>query len=191
MIQISLVSRRLFAGILAIGILSGCATTQGNNPSEKRQAVQTMRDSALVSLYKTKPEAKAKVDAAYGTAVFSTANVNLLIASFSGGYGIAKDRSGKQTYMRMAEAGIGLGAGVKDVRTIFIFHSQKAFEQFVNSGWEFGAHADAAAKAGDKGAAVGGEVSVAGMTIYQITEAGLALQATIKGTKFYKDDELN
>jgi len=93
--------------------------------------------------------------------------------------------------MRMAEAGIGFGAGVKDVRTIFVFHSKDAYEQFVNSGWEFGAHADAAAKAGDKGAAVGGEVAVSGMTIYQITESGLALQATVKGSKYFKDDELN
>lgn len=191
MTTIRSIGRLLFIGIVSVGLLAACATTQGNNPSEKRQAVQTMRDNALTSLYKTRPEAKAKVDAGYGTAVFSTANVNLLIASFSGGYGIAKDRSGKQTYMRMAEAGVGFGAGVKDVRTIFIFHSKEAFDQFVNAGWEFGAHADAAAKAGDKGAAVGGEVSVAGMTIYQITESGLALQATVKGTKFYKDDELN
>ena len=87
--------------------------------------------------------------------------------------------------MRMAEAGAGLGAGVKNVRTIFVFHTKEAFEKFVNSGWEFGAHADAAAKADDKGGAVWG------MTIYQITEAGLALQATLKGTQFYKDDELN
>ena len=29
------------------------------------------------------------------------------------------------------------------------------------------------------------------MTIYQLTESGLALQATIKGTRFWKDDALN
>ena len=183
--------RSLFVVLLSWGLLAGCATTQGNTPAEKRQAVQTMRDNALTTLYKTRADAKAKIASSYGTAVFSTANVNLLIASFSGGYGVAKDRNGKQIYMRMAEAGVGLGAGMKDVRTIFVFHTKEAFEQFVNSGWEFGAHADAAAKAGDKGGAVGGEVAIGGMTIYQITEAGLALQATVKGTKFYKDDELN
>ena len=185
------IHRSLFVAVLSWGLLAGCATTQGNTPSEKRQAVQSMRDNALATLYKTRADAKAKVAAGYGTAVYSTANVNLLIASFSGGYGVAKDKNGKQVYMRMAEAGVGLGAGVKDVRTIFVFHTKEAFDQFVNSGWEFGAHADAAAKAGDKGAAVGGEVTIAGITIYQITEAGLALQATVKGTKFYKDDELN
>jgi hypothetical protein len=53
-------------------------------------------------------------------------------------------------------------------------------ERFIRSGWEFGGHADAAAKAGDKGAAVGGEIVVDNITIYQLTESGLALQATVK-----------
>jgi hypothetical protein len=63
--------------------------------------------------------------------------------------------------------------------------------KFINSGWEFGAQADAAAKASDKGAAVGAEVVIDGITIYQLTESGLALQATVKGTKFWKNDKLN
>ena len=32
---------------------------------------------------------------------------------------------------------------------------------------------------------------VPGTSIYQLTEAGVALQATLKGTKFWRDDELN
>ena len=46
-------------------------------------------------------------------------------------------------------------------------------------------------KAGDKGGAVGAEASVDDVTIYQFTEAGLALQATLKGTKFWLDKDLN
>jgi hypothetical protein len=30
-----------------------------------------------------------------------------------------------------------------------------------------------------------------GVTVYQMTEKGLALQATLQGTKYSKDDELN
>lgn len=43
-----------------------------------------------------------------------------------------------------------------------------------------------AAKAGEKGAAVGAE-----LTVDNMTESGLALQSTVKGTKFWKDDKLN
>jgi lipid-binding SYLF domain-containing protein len=93
--------------------------------------------------------------------------------------------------MKMGEVGVGLGAGVKDFRLVLVFHTERALQRFIEQGWAFGAQADAAAKAGDKGAAVGAEASVDEVTIYQFTETGLALQATIKGTKFWVDDKLN
>jgi lipid-binding SYLF domain-containing protein len=93
--------------------------------------------------------------------------------------------------MKMGEAGIGLGLGAKDFRAVFVFRDRASLDRFINSGWEFGGHADAAAKAGDKGAAVGGEALFDGITVYQITQSGLALQATVKGMKYWKDDELN
>ena len=58
--------------------------------------------------------------------------------------------------------------------------------------WDASAQADAAAKAEDKGDAWAGAVNVApGIRLYQLTQMGLALQATIQGTKFWKDGELN
>jgi hypothetical protein len=48
-----------------------------------------------------------------------------------------------------------------------------------------------AAKAGDTGAAFQGAISVSpGVSVYQLTESGLALELTAKGTKYYKDDDL-
>ncbi len=179
-------------GLTIAFIVSGCATTTGTTPQEKRQAVLSMRSDVLSELYKIHPKARAEVAAAPGYAVFSNANINIIFVSFSGGYGVAQDtKTGKQIFMKMGEAGIGLGLGVKDFRAVFIFHDRAVLEKFLGSGWEFGGHADAAAKAGDKGAAVGGEAVFDGITIYQLTESGLALQATVKGTKYWKDDDLN
>lgn len=173
-------------------LLSGCATTSGRTPQEKRKAILAMRNEVLADLHKIRPLAKAQIDAAPGYAVFSNASVNVIFASFGGGYGVVTDRkTGKNTFMKMAELGIGLGLGAKDFRAVFIFHSPESMARFVNYGWEAGGHADAAAKAGDKGAAVGGEVLVEGMTIYQLTKTGLALQATVKGNKYWKDPGLN
>lgn len=93
--------------------------------------------------------------------------------------------------MKMGEIGVGLGMGIKDFRAVFVFHDEATLSRFIESGWEFGAHADAAAKAGDTGAAVAGEMLINGITVYQLTENGLALQATVKGTKYWKDDSLN
>ncbi len=172
--------------------LIGCATTKGTTPQDKRQAILDMKKQTLSDLYKIQPQAKSQIAKAPGYAVFSDANVNVIFASFGGGYGVVKNnKTGKHTYMKMGEFGIGLGLGAKDFRVVFIFHDHETMNHFVNSGWEFGGHADAAAKASDKGAAVGGEVLLDNITIYQLTESGLVLQATVKGTKYWKDEALN
>ena len=151
-----------------------------------------MRDGVMSDLYKFHPHARSEIASAPGYAVFSNANVYLFFLSLGGGHGVVKDnKTGKNTFMKMGEAGIGLGLGVKDFRAVFIFHNRPVMDKFINSGWQFGGQADAAAKASEKGAAVGGEVVIDDITIYQLTESGLALQVTVKGTKYWKDDELN
>ena len=184
--------RRHIFILFLVAVLTGCATTGATTNNEKRQAILKMKQEVLSELYKIRPGAKSNISKAPGYAVFSNANVNLILASFSGGQGVVKDnRTNRHTYMKMGEAGIGFGLGVKDFRAVFVFHDRNTMKDFIDSGWEFGAHADAAAKAGDKGGAVGGEILLDGVTVYQITESGLALQATLKGTKYWKDTELN
>lgn len=179
--------------LLSLSILSaGCATTRDTSPEQKRQAVLKMQRQVLDDLYRVKPSVRAQIDAAPGYAVFSNANINVILASFGGGYGVVTNNStGKQTYMNMGEVGIGLGAGVKDFRIVFVFHQPNTLNRFTEHGWTFGGQADAAAKAGDKGAAVGGEAIFDNVTVYQLTESGLALQATLKGTKYWKATDLN
>jgi len=94
--------------------------------------------------------------------------------------------------MKMASAGAGLGMGVKGYVVVFVFENDQALAQFLDSGWSGSAQADAAAKAGEKGRAYSGAAEVArGVWVYQITKSGLALQLTLQGTKYYKDDKLN
>lgn len=173
-------------------LISGCVTTGGKNPAAKRQSVLSMKNEVLTDLYRVKPDVKAQIAKAPGYAVFSNANINIIFASFGGGYGVVKNNiTGKHTFMKMGEIGIGLGLGVKDFRAVFVFHNTASMKRFIEHGWAFGAQADAAVKAGNKGAAIGGEVTADNITIYQLTASGLALQATIKGTKYWQDDTLN
>lgn len=70
--------------------------------------------------------------------------------------------------------------------------SQNGFADFVQAGWQAGAQTTAAAQAQGQGAAFQGPVSIQpGVWLYQLTDEGLALEATAKGTKYYKDDQLN
>jgi lipid-binding SYLF domain-containing protein len=121
--------------------------------------------------------------------------VNIIFASFAGGHGIVVTRGmfkDDETFMKMGSAGIGLGLGVKDFRALFIFTDRKKLEDFKSKGWDFSGQADAAAKSDTKGDAVTGSGSLLpGVEIYQITKNGIVLQATLQGTKYWKDGELN
>ena len=94
--------------------------------------------------------------------------------------------------MKMALGGVGFGMGAKDYRIVMIFKDKPTLNKFLESGWDFGAHADAAAKAGETGGELSEEGDViSGIEVYSMTETGLALQATVAGTKYWKDDKLN
>ncbi|MDH3239928.1 MAG: hypothetical protein OEO83_04600 [Alphaproteobacteria bacterium] len=184
--------QKLTIPLLAVVLLLGsCAS--GDTTAEKRADVQKMRAETLARLYKAEPGARERIKKAAGYAVFSNVGVNLILLSAGGGWGVAHDnKTGKDAYMNMGSAGLGLGLGVKDFRGVFVFTKKKSLDWFVNEGWDASAQADAAAKAGDKGGAWAGAVDVApGIYLYQLTEHGLALQATIQGTKYWKSSSLN
>ena len=182
--------------VLAFSIMlvsSGCTSAQGNTAGEKKVYITGLHDDVIGDMVERHPEVKRKIKKSPGYGVFSNVNINVILVSAGNGYGVVVDNStGKRTYMKMALGGVGLGLGVKDFRQLIIFKTEKALDSFIYKGWEFGGHADAAAKAGDKGGAVGGSGDItSGMEIYQVTEAGLALQATVSAAKYWKDDELN
>ena len=187
--------QRLLALSLTL-LLTQCTTVGGKSVSEdvveRRNAIKDMRQDVLEQLYIVKPDVKAQIENATGYAVFSNANLNLFFASFGGGKGIVHENtSDKDTYMNMGEIGLGLESGVKDFRAVFVFHNESALNRFIDTGWTFGGQADAAAIASDLGAAVGGEAVVDNVTVYQLTKSGLVLQAMVKGTRYWKNTELN
>ena len=162
------------------------------NADERRFKIREMHATVLADLYKEKPEVKAKIKKAAGYAVFSNVGVNLILASFAGGHGVVVDKKGHETFMKMGSAGVGLGLGVKDFRGVFIFYDQAKLDKFIDKGWDFSAQADAAAKSDTKGAQIGGAGNITeGVEFYQLTKNGLALQATLQGTKYWKDKDLN
>jgi lipid-binding SYLF domain-containing protein len=182
--------------LLGCSLLLAAAPVVCAKPAEEERAdVRRMRNEVLTEFYAGRPELKTRVRDAVGYAVFSNVGVNILFASFAGGHGIVVTRGmfkDDETFMKMGSAGIGLGLGVKDFRVLFIFTDRKKLEDFIAKGWDFSGQADAAAKSDKKGDAVTGAGSLLpGVDIYQITKNGIVLQATLQGTKYWKDGELN
>jgi lipid-binding SYLF domain-containing protein len=184
---------RMIASTLAVVLLATGVARAGDSPDEKRDKSRKMAAQTLQDLYKLQPGAQAAIQKSAGYAVFNNMGTNLLLLSTARGAGVAVDSGSKQeTFMKMASVGGGLGVGVKDYRVIFVFLNDQAFSQFLNSGWSASGQSDAAAKAGDKGGAYSGAIEVSpGVWVYEITKNGLALQLTLQGTKYYKDDDLN
>jgi len=184
---------RIIASSLAVILLASGLASAGDSPDKKRDKTRKMAGQTLQDLYKMEPTAQAAIQKSAGYAVFNNMGTNLLLLSTARGAGVAVNSNTKQeTFMKMISAGAGLGIGVKDYRVIFVFENDKALAQFLDSGWSGSAQTDAAAKAGQKGAAYSGAVEIApGVWVYQINKNGLALQLTLQGTKYYKDDDLN
>jgi len=185
----------LMATALALPAMAGLFAAKGDSAEEKRAAVRKDRDEILAKLYKTNPEAKAKIEKAAGYGTFNNKNMNLFLLSTGHGYGMVVDKGGKETFMAMGSLGGGLGIGAKDLSVVFIFKNADVMKKFVESGWQFGGEADATAKAGEKGAAAAKEAAADTganvFEIYQMTDTGVALQATVAGTKYWKDKDLN
>lgn len=160
---------------------------------EKREDVREMREEVLAELFEQRPQVRAEIDVSEGYAVFSNVGVQVLLIGGGGGRGVVRDmKSGKDTFMKMATAGVGLGIGIKDFRTVFVFHDRKALDDFIEKGWDFSGEADAAAKSDDKGGEFGDAAGFSKkVSIYQFTQAGLALQASLKGTKYWRHKKLN
>jgi lipid-binding SYLF domain-containing protein len=199
---------------------------KGDSAGEKRGNVRKQRDEVMQDLFTSNPKLKSVVSGAEGYATFKATDMHLFLLASSNGYGVLVDnRSGQETFMRVASLGGGVGMGVKDIRVAFIFHDRNIMKQFVDKGWQFNAKADAAAKYEDTGVSaeqnVKGSVDFkegtvasgsasdvsaqgpkteksgargatrGGMEIYQFTESGVSLQATVAGTKYWKDSKLN
>jgi lipid-binding SYLF domain-containing protein len=180
---------------LAMSAAAGLFSAKGDSAEEKRAAVRKDRDEILAKLYAAHPDAKEKIQNAAGYGTFNNKNLNLFFLSSGHGYGMVTDKAGKETFMAMGSLGGGLGLGAKDLSVVFIYKKADVMNKFIESGWQFGGEADATAKAGEKGAAASKEAAADTganvFEIYQITDTGVALQATVAGTKYWKDKDLN
>jgi lipid-binding SYLF domain-containing protein len=190
--------------LFALGLLFivGCTSSnirdaapgeeRANAVEQERDDVRTVARNTLQELYAKQPQAKQAVENAAGHAVFSNFGMKILVAGGGTGKGVAVNKAGREIFMRMAEVQAGLGFGVKKFRLVWVFETQGAFDTFVNQGYEFGGQATLAAQAGGQGAGYAGAMSVSpGVWVYQITDDGLAAELTVKGTKYYRDKDLN
>jgi len=159
-----------------------------DSPEKQRAEIDSNAEKTLTRLLRESKEAEEFYDKAAGYAVFDSREFAFLIKTGFGS-GVAVDKTNnKRTYMKMASAGANIGGGIKYLQVIFIFPTEASLNKFINDGWS--ADADASAVGGDESSQAG--VTLAdGTKIYQLVDTGIMLKASIGGTKYWKDSDLN
>jgi lipid-binding SYLF domain-containing protein len=173
-------------------LVSGCATS-GKSDVDKRAEVRAMASDTLARLYAEQPSARAAIQRAAGYGAFSNFGLKILVAGGGSGSGLIVDNSsGQETFMKVLEVQAGLGAGIKKYQLVLVFETEQALRDFIDSGWQFGGQATASVQMDGSGTGLTGAVAVApGIWVYQLTDDGIALELTLKGTRFYRDEQLN
>jgi len=158
-----------------------------------RQDILKMSKETLDLLYKEHPEAKQKIEQSYGYGVFDGQAVNLILYVAGRGLGVVFDNKTKTPiFMNAIRAGTGPGIGYKSLHAVLIFNNKLVFDQFTTIGLQVSASGDASANIKGIGVGVGDAMSlVPGISIYQLVDSSLILQANWGATEFLKDPNLN
>jgi lipid-binding SYLF domain-containing protein len=183
-----MVARRffLFAWVFCSGAiaLSGCASIPGKTRQEQIQTMDQLVEETLSDLYKQYPASREQIQKSVGYAVMSNKITKVPVFGVGAGYGTAvKSDTQEKTYLRMRRFDFGAGWGARSLRSIAIFYKEEAFRNFVNGSIDLNLGAEAAVKAGDKGAAGGGAAHAPtkdpDYSSYLLTDTGVSATATL------------
>ena len=169
------------------------AATSQEKINKERAEIDNLSVQALHRLYAKVPSAENVINSCYAYATLSNTGMKLGLFGSAHGRGLAvNNQTGEKVYMRMQEMGVGLGLGVKEYDLIFVIGTEKAWNAFIAGDIKFASSADASASDGEAGGAIeGASIAANGVWVYQMTKKGLALEASINGTKIYADKKLN
>ncbi len=180
----------IFLGLCAVSI-SGCKTPEGQTGDEQRASIRKNGKEILGKVYSSYGEAKREVADSAGYATFTTINAKILFGGTGNGYGLLTEKpSGKQTFMRMARLQVGFGMGIQELSVLLIFKSKKRLTEFKEQGWTFGGAASVSMISQTENSddpAVDKAIQATvdrDPLVYQVTNAGVNLSATLEGAKF-------
>ena len=168
-------------------------TLSADDLVKMRQDILRMSEETLKQLYKEHPQAKKEIENAYGYGVFKGQTVNLVMYVAGKGLGVVYDNKTKTPiFMNAVRAGTGPGVGYKSIRGVLIFANETVYKQFTTIGLQVSASGDALLKVAGKGTQASKAVSlIPGVSLYQLVDTGLVLQANWGATEFLKDPNLN
>ncbi len=120
-------------------------------------------------------------------------STKILLAGGGGGKGVVVDTiSDQETFMLMATLQAGYGMGITKTHLVWVFQNEADVKNFIANGYMLGADTYLQANPGAGGAIYQGAAQIQpGVWLYQLSDAGLALDLTVEGTEYFKDPDLN
>ncbi len=154
-----------------------------------------------IQLFKNAGASKGFFDKSYGYAVFPGIGKGGFIVAGAHGNGRAYRKGGCVGEVSMTQVSVGFLAGGEAFREIIFFEDQRAFDDFTNGSFEFGADARAVAITAAAGATAGttgtsadassGQKDAAtagryykGAAVFIIVKGGAMAEASVGGQKF-------
>ena len=185
--------KKFFVALTVLLCLLTATTVFAKSADEQRSEINALHDKALKNLYEKFPNAERVIPNCYAYATLSNTGIKLGIFGDAHGRGVAiNNTTGERVYLKMAEQSVGIGLGVKEYDLVFLINTPEALADFLSGKIKFAANADAAANDGVTGGSIEGATYVApGVWVYQLTTKGVALEATLKGMKIYRDKKLS
>ena len=99
---------------------------------------------------------------------------------------------GSYIIVRMLRAGTGPGLGYMDYRFVLVFKSATALDQFLKLGADVSAQGNVTVKPSGSGESTDTMTSFTpGVSVYQLMDKGVNVQANWGGTKYFRDPDLN
>ena len=181
---------RRIAVVLASALLVLAATTVSAGPY-----------SDTITLFKNAGESASFFDNSYAYAVFPSIGQGGFIVGGAHGKGRVYQHDEYVGDTSMTQVSVGLQAGGRAYSMIIFLEDKRAFDEFTNGNYEFGADANATAITAAAGSQVGttGASSGAsggkndartsgayykGMAVFTIVKGGAMVQAAVAGQKF-------
>ncbi len=161
--------------------------------ARQKAEIDKLHNETLERLYEKYPAARRVLRECYAYATLSNSGTKVLFVGSSHGRGIAINRqTGERVYLKMKEVSAGIGLGAKEYDLVFVLENKDAWDSFIVGKTRFGGSAEASANDGRNGGTVeGADIAARGVWVYQMTKKGLTLEASLKGTKIFKDKKLN
>lgn len=185
--------KKLLTALTVLLCLVTASTVFAATPAEQRAQINALHDKTLQRLYAKYPHAQRVINECYAYATLSNTGIKLGLFGDAHGRGVAiNNYTGERVYLHMQEGSVGFGLGAKEYDLVFLINTRQAWDDFIAGKIRFGASADASATDGTSGGAIeGADYAAPGVWVFQMTTKGVAVEATLKGTKIYADKKLN